>query len=180
MVKKRNPPKARAATKTTHEQGILKDPEKVEGTGVNTRRSDESRVIQSTDLRESAMMARLWDDLAAGVDIGHFGRLVFTMIGRHYIDEPELIDLLSKNFESVDEARALLLEVNARNYNPPRRDVILQWQERQEYKIIPLIYAHDLHWGNVYSELKLPKEIYNQVQNFYKEAAKVLAPEEKK
>lgn len=160
--------------KTHHQEGHLKNTKKAVGTAVNARRDEnDGRVVQAEDLRKSPMMAKLWDDLQNKVDIGHFGRLVFTIIARHYLSEDELIRLLANNLE-VEDAQVLLLEVNERNYNPPRPSVIRKWQLRQAYRIIPPDQEHNLAWGNVYAELKLPQEIYDQVGGFYKEQAKGL------
>ncbi len=43
------------------------------------------------DLRQSPMMAHMLDALENGEDIGHYGRLVFAMIGRHFVSEDELV-----------------------------------------------------------------------------------------
>ena len=37
------------------------------------------------------MMAHLLDALDEGADVGHYGRLVFVMIARHFLDEDELV-----------------------------------------------------------------------------------------
>src|SRR5215210_6772291 len=90
------------------------------------------------DLRASDMMAHLLDALEKGKDIGHYGRLVFAMVGRHFIDEEELVGYLQRNPGfSEDQARALYLQVQGRDYNPPKRDRILQWQAEQEFPICP-------------------------------------------
>lgn len=36
------------------------------------------------DLRKSDMMTHLLNALDAGQDIGHYGRLVFAMVARHF------------------------------------------------------------------------------------------------
>ena len=78
------------------------------------------------ELRKSDMMAHLLDALAAGQDIGHYGRLVFVMVARHFLDEEELLAQLDNDPGcDQDEARALIAQVQDRNYNPPRRDRIL-------------------------------------------------------
>ena len=38
------------------------------------------------DLRKNDMMAHLLDALARGENIGHYGRLVFAMLARHFLD----------------------------------------------------------------------------------------------
>jgi hypothetical protein len=79
------------------------------------------------DLQHSGMMAHLLKALHEKQDIGHYGRLVFAMVARHFLPESELIELLQQNPGVSDhEARALYLQVQGKDYNPPRRDRILQ------------------------------------------------------
>ena len=47
------------------------------------------------DLRQSPMMAHMLDALDYGEDIGHYGRLVFAIIGRHFVSNDELLELLT-------------------------------------------------------------------------------------
>lgn len=126
------------------------------------------RYSPSEDLRDSPMMAHLLAALENGTDIGHFGRLTFTMIARHFMDEDELVGLLSRQ-PDVDErkARALVLEVKARDYNPPKRTRILEWQAQQEFPICPD--TEDPTSCNVYRELKFPVGIYQNIEEFYEE-----------
>ena len=42
------------------------------------------------------MMTHLISALEAGKDIGHYGRLVFAMVARHFLSESELISYLRK------------------------------------------------------------------------------------
>ena len=42
-----------------------------------------------SELRKNDMMAHLLDSLEAGKDIGHYGRLVFAMVARHFLSEAE-------------------------------------------------------------------------------------------
>src|SRR5436190_8405372 len=90
------------------------------------------------DLRQNDMMAHLLNALDRGEDIGHYGRLVFAMVARHFLDEPQLVEYLTKNpgFGET-EARALVKQVQGRDYNPPRREKILQWQREQQFPICP-------------------------------------------
>lgn len=44
----------------------------------------------------------------AGENIGHYGRLVFVMVARHFVEEAALIGLLCKE-DDVDEAQARAL-----------------------------------------------------------------------
>ncbi len=40
------------------------------------------------------MMAHLMDALSQGEDIGHYGRLVFVMVARHFLSEDQLFKQL--------------------------------------------------------------------------------------
>jgi len=125
---------------------------------------------RSEDLRDSPMMARLLDTLEAKKDVGHYGRLVFAMVARHFMPEEELVRLLAAQPEQDEEkARAMLLQVQDRDYNPPKREKILQWQQEQEFQIIPD--GEDPQSGNLYRELKFPEEVYEHIQEFYEERA---------
>ena len=47
------------------------------------------------DLRQSPMMNHLLEALDRGEDIGHYGRLTFVMIARHFVSNDELVELLT-------------------------------------------------------------------------------------
>ncbi len=49
------------------------------------------------DLKKNAMMAHLLDALDHKKDIGHYGRLVFTMVARHFLSEEEVVGDLAKD-----------------------------------------------------------------------------------
>ncbi|HYO48233.1 MAG TPA: hypothetical protein VEW94_00170 [Chloroflexia bacterium] len=125
---------------------------------------------RSTNLRDSAMMAHLMDALEDGKDIGHYGRLTFAMIARHFLEEEELVRLLG-NQPGQDEtkARALVLQVQGRDYNPPKRERILEWQAQQDFPICPT--PDDPNSCNVYSELQFPEGIYDSIGEFWEEQA---------
>ena len=84
------------------------------------------------------MMSHLTAALDRGEDIGHYGRLVFAMVARHFLDEPELVSYLARNpgFDEV-QARALVKQVQGRDYNPPKREKIMQFQREQAFPICP-------------------------------------------
>src|SRR5438045_8445472 len=94
------------------------------------------------DLRSSDMMAHLLDALERGQDIGHYGRLVFAMVARHFIDEQQLLQLLMRD-PHFDErqARALVQQVQGRDYNPPPPDKIRAWQRQPEFPACPNLAA---------------------------------------
>jgi hypothetical protein len=125
---------------------------------------------QSRDLRDSPMMAHLLDALEKGEDVGHFGRLTFAMVARHFMDEDELVHLLADQPEQDEaSARALVQQVTARDYNPPRRERILEWQSRQDFPICPT--PDDPNACNVYADLQFPEGIYDNINEFYEEQA---------
>ena len=122
------------------------------------------------ELRNSDVMSHLLDALDNGQDIGHYGRLVFTMVGRHFMDEDELVGYLAKDndFEEQD-ARALYLQVQGHDYNPPKRDKILEWQAQQDFEICPN--SDDPQACNVYRDLQFPDSVFEHIQEFYEEQA---------
>lgn len=122
-------------------------------------------------LRRSPMMAHLIDALESGKDVGHYGRLVFTMIARFFLEEQAVVDLLAKNpGVSPIEARALYLEVSAHDYNPPQRNRVLSWQRRQDFPICPN--PDDPNGCDVYKELRFPDKVYDRIQEFYEDLAR--------
>lgn len=122
------------------------------------------------DLRTSPMMAHLLDALEKGKDIGHYGRLVFAMVGRHFLKEDELVGYLARDRDfSEDEARSLYRQVVSRDYNPPRRERILEWQAEQKFPIIPN--PDDPDSGNVYRDLTFPDGVYEDISEYHEQKA---------
>ncbi len=122
------------------------------------------------DLRSEPMMAHLLDTLEAGNSIDHYGRLVFAMVARHFLSRDELLGYL-QNDPDCDEvqARALLDQVESRDYNPPKRERILEWMQKQGFPICPD--PSDPSQCNVYRNLEFPEEIYRNIQRFHEERA---------
>ncbi|HEX8153351.1 MAG TPA: hypothetical protein VF698_09515 [Thermoanaerobaculia bacterium] len=120
--------------------------------------------MATEDLRNNAMMSHLLDALDRGEDIGHYGRLVFAMIARHFLSEEELCSWLRKDpTVSPDDAVSLCRQVEGRDYNPPRRDRILEWDSQQSFSICP-----DPNECNVYRDLRFPEHVYEHIQEFYR------------
>ena len=118
------------------------------------------------DLRANHMMAHLLIALERGQDIGHYGRLVFAMIARHFLTREEHSAWLCKDpTVSEEEVRALVAQVEERGYSPPRRERILEWQRHQEFPIIPN--TDDPDEGNVYKDLKFPDDVYKHITEYY-------------
>ena len=147
---------------------------------VRTRNTQESGPEKTTtggrseELRGSPMMAHLLDALEAGTDVGHYGRLTFAMVARYFVDETRVVGLLARQPDQDEEkARALLLQVNSRDYNPPKRERILEWQAQQEFPICP--WPDDPGACNVYRELKFPEGVYEHIEEFYEEQVEAKA-----
>lgn len=136
----------------------------------NTANNGNTNGDRSTDLRDSPMMAHLLDALEQGTDIGQYGRLVFAMVARHFMEEEELANLLAGQ-PGMDEqqAKAMVLQVQGRDYNPPKRERILEWQAQQEFPICPD--PDDPQARNVYRELQFPDSIYERIGEFWQEKA---------
>lgn len=118
-----------------------------------------------TELRNDPMMAHLLDSLEAGKDIGHYGRLVFSMVARHFLPHEEVLAWLTRDPDfSEEQANLMLRQVEGRDYNPPKRDRILDWQRQQDFPIIPN--PDDPDSGNLYRNLKFPDEIYQHIGHY--------------
>ena len=117
------------------------------------------------DLRQSPMMAHMLDALDNGEDIGHYGRLVFAMIGRHFVSNDELVKLLTKDHDADEqEIRAMVQQVQDKAYSPPRREKILEFQNQQDFEICPN--PDDPDACNVYNELQFPDDVYESIQEY--------------
>jgi hypothetical protein len=81
-----------------------------------------------------------------------------------------LVEWLSKDSDTDEsEARALVQQVEERDYNPPRRERILEWQNQQDFPICPN--PDDPDACNVYSELDLPDEVFESIQDYREDKA---------
>lgn len=130
----------------------------------------ERPVMAVAELRKSDMMAHLLDALDAGKDIGHYGRLVFAMVARHFLSEDELISYLNKDSDfSEAEARTLYKQVQGKDYNPPKRERVLEWQQQQDFPICPN--SDDPDSCNVYKDLQFPNHIYDNISEYYEQKA---------
>ena len=81
-----------------------------------------------------------------------------------------MIAFLVKDPEcDVARARALVDQVEARGYNPPKRERILEWMSKQDFPVCPD--PQDPAQCNVYRNLDFPKEVYEQIERFHEERA---------
>lgn len=127
------------------------------------------------ELRRSPTMSRLLEEIEAGRDVGHYGRLVFAIVARHFLPEPKVVALLAEQpGEDEQRARALVLQVKEHDYSPPSRDRILQWQSKQEFAICPD--PADPDCGNLYRELTFPDGIYEHIEDYWEHKAESAEP----
>ena len=70
---------------------------------------------------------------------------------------------------SEEQARSLVTQVQGRDYNPPRREKILEYQKQQDFPIIPN--PDDPDAGNVYRDLQFPDHVYEHIQEYYEHKA---------
>ncbi len=116
------------------------------------------------ELRKDPMMAHLLQSLDEGTDVGHYGRLVFAMVARHFMPHEQVLEYLTKDKDFGEEqAAAMLRQVEGRDYNPPRRDRLMEWQREQEFQFMDVT---DPDSGNLYRNLKFPQEIYDHIGNY--------------
>lgn len=131
-------------------------------------RGSANRAIEQHDgvdeLRKDPMMAHLLDSLDEGMDVGHYGRLVFAMVARHFLPHEEVIAWMTKDNDfSADQAQQMLHQVEGRDYSPPRRERLLEWQREQEFEFIN---PEDPDSGNLYRNLTFPQEIYEHIGHY--------------
>jgi hypothetical protein len=128
-------------------------------------RDQKGAALALDELRQSEIMNHLLDALDKGEDIGHYGRLTFAMVAHHFLDREELVAWLAKDGDTDENgARALVQQAEERGYNPPKRERILEWQEQQDFPICPN--PDDPDACNVYRELNLPDEVFENIQEY--------------
>ncbi len=122
-------------------------------------------MANTEELEKDEMMKHLMGALDKGQDIGHYGRLVFVMGARHFMDSEELVQWLTKD-QDCDEAKAkvLIQQVEQRNYNPPRRERVLEWMQKQGFPICPN--PEDQDSCNLYKSLEFPHEVYEHISGY--------------
>ena len=122
------------------------------------------------ELKQNGMMSHLIDSLDRQESVGHYGRLVFAMVARYFLEREELIGYLTKDPECDDaKARALVEQVFSRDYNPPRRKRVLEWMKRQDFDICDA--AADPDACNVYKDLQFPRELYESIEQYREQKA---------
>ncbi len=117
------------------------------------------------DLRRSPMMSHLLAALERGEDIGHYGRLTFAIIAHRFLDRDELVTWLTKDKDCDEQkAKALVQQVESRDYNPPSRARILEWQAHQDFAICPA--PDDPNACNPYRELEMPEDVLADIEEY--------------
>ena len=163
------------AEKAEAELAALKGNTQADETGDDTDTGNadnaETHSAQSegeAELRNDSMMAHLLDSLDAGKDIGHYGRLTFAMVARHFLSHEEVVGWLTRDSDFDEEkAEAMLAQVESRGYNPPKRERILEWQHEQDFPILP--HPSDPDCGNLYRTLKFPDAVYHHIEEYREE-----------
>jgi len=118
------------------------------------------------NLKSEPMMAHLISTLDSGHSIGHYGRLVFAMVARHFLQPDEMIAFLERDPEcDRAQAESMIRQIEARNYNPPKRERVLDWMRRQDFPICPD--PDNPGVCNVYRNLSFPREVYDRIAEFY-------------
>ncbi|MBX6342116.1 MAG: hypothetical protein IRY97_06635 [Thermomicrobiaceae bacterium] len=120
--------------------------------------------MPTEELQRSPMMRHLLEAMERGQDVGHYGRLTFAMVARYFMDDDELVRLLTRGGADEEGAKAMVQQVRERDYNPPSRQTILEWQRQQDFPICPD--PDDPNACNVYRELDLPPEVYEEIQEY--------------
>jgi hypothetical protein len=130
--------------------------------------------MSAAELRQNGMMAHLMDALSRREDIGHYGRLVFVMVARHFLSDDQLFEQLQLD-PNLDEekARALIEQVVTKGYSPPSREKVLEFQKQQQFSICPN--PKDPDACNVYKDLKFPPEVYESITEYHEEKAEAQA-----
>jgi len=81
------------------------------------------------------------------------------MVGRYFLSEAEMIELLTKD-PDCDEQKAvsILKQVTAHGYDPPKPDRILAWMNEQEFPICDTA-DQGKDTCNVYKSLRFARSV---------------------
>ena len=122
-------------------------------------------------LRKNPAMAHLIEALESGKDIGHYGRLTFAMVARHFLEDDALAKLMAQDKDFGEEqAAGLVNQVNEADYSPPGPGKIRKWQGEQDFPILPE--GHDTtDDANVYQDLTFPDHVYEKISEYHQEKA---------
>jgi hypothetical protein len=135
-------------------------------------RSPKAAAVEN--LRRNAMMGRLLQALERGEDIGHYGRFVFVIVARYFLDDATISAMITSKSFPRERAMAMIAQAKEREYSPPTRETIMEWQREQHFQIIPNPVDPDA--GNVYKDLHFPPEVYEHIEEYHE--AKIKASQE--
>ncbi len=122
-------------------------------------------------LGRNKMMAHLINALKDNKDIGHYGRFTFASIARHFMEPEELARYLAKDEdEALEDAAALVHQVNDADYSPPGPAKIRKWNKEQEFPILPPEHQTSDD-ANVYQDLDFPSDVYDKINAYHREQA---------
>lgn len=125
--------------------------------------------MELEELKKSDIMAHLLGSLEQGKDIGHYGRLTVVIVGQKFLSEDELVQLLTQDPDCDEEkARSLIEQVASRGYNPPKRERIMEWMQKQEFPLCP--HPDDAQACNLYRDIEFPKQVYDKIHSYYEQA----------
>ena len=126
-------------------------------------------------LKKNHMMRHLAEALEGGEDIGHYGRFTFASIARHFMKPDDLAKYLAKDEdEAIEDARALVHQVNDADYSPPGPAKIRKWNEEQDFPILPPDHPTSDD-ANVYQDLDFPDHVYDKINAYHREQAEAAA-----
>jgi hypothetical protein len=81
------------------------------------------------------------------------------------MDRDELADLLMQGKGAEErEVKSLVLQAEERNYNPPSRQRLQEWQAQQDFPLMPD--SDDPNSGNLYRELDMPSEVIESIEEY--------------
>jgi len=66
-----------------------------------------------------------------------------------------------------EQAHGLHQQVRERDYSPPRREKILEFQQHQDFPICPT--PEDPDSCNVYRDLQFPEHIYENITHYHEQ-----------
>ena len=122
-------------------------------------------------LEKNPMMDHLLSALDDGEDIGHYGRFVFAVVARHFMEPDDLVQTLAHDEDfSEAQAKSLVHQVIETDYSPPGPAKIREFQQKQDFPLVPE--GHDTtDDANVYQDLTFPDHVYDKISQYHEEKA---------
>jgi 1-acyl-sn-glycerol-3-phosphate acyltransferase len=89
-------------------------------------------------------------------------------VARYFLSLDQLFKQLQLDPDLDEEkARALVEQVASKDYSPPSREKVLEFQAHQQFPICPN--PEDPDACNVYKDLRFPPEVYESINEYYME-----------